>query len=331
MHVAALFLQSNQTENFSPGEGMLKSCLWGVLILCFTACTAPSEPISGLRLVSDVTLGPATLIPPTRIISPTPPPVTPEIVSPLQAITLDAAYVLVTPTLPPSKTPTLTPTQSLTPTQTQTPTTTVTATATIFLLPTSVIIPVTREVAAPANEVCETTWFFIQPRPPACPVNPPNSTQGVYQEFQTGYMIWVQSQDAIYVLYNDNRSPRWQVFRDYYVDGMDEVAGEYLEAPSPGLWQPRRGFGLLWRGDQILRSRVGWATQEWELPYPVKVQTARDGAIFISQPGDTAVFSLMPGGANWTLYDGSMPTLPTPIFSSAPGPFVMPSPIPSGG
>lgn len=310
---------------------MVRVLLWLVMLLGLAACAAPSEPISGARLVSDVTLGPPSPIPPTRILSPTPPPPTQEILSPLQAVTVDAAYVLVTPTLPPSKTPTLTPTQSLTPTQTLTPTTTVTATSTTFLLPTSVIIPVTREVAAAANEVCETTWFFIQPRPPACPVNPPNSTQGVYQEFQSGYMIWVGSQDAIYILYRDNRSPYWQVFRDYFVEGMEEVVGEFLTAPSPGLWQPRRGFGLLWRSDQIMRSRLGWAIQEWELPYAVKVQTARDGGIFISQPGDKAVFSLLPGGGSWTLYDGNIPALPTPIFSSAPPQFVLPSPIPAGG
>jgi hypothetical protein len=196
------------------------------------------------------------------------------------------------------------------------------------LLPTSIIIPITREAVAPTSEVCASTWFFIQPRPPSCPVNPPNSTQGVYQTFQNGYMVWVQNQDAIYILYGDANQPRWQVFRDYFEEGMSEVVGEFLTAPSAGVWQPRRGFGLIWRNNQTIRDRLGWATMEWEQPYSASVQTARDGAIFLSQPA-SSVFMLMPNGIHWEQYSGQMPALsgstlptalaPAPIFTLPPG------------
>jgi hypothetical protein len=294
---------------------MKRFFLWITAILVVAACSARADVVSGPLLVNAVTLGPATAILPTRILSATPPPSTPEVLSPLQMITVEGDFVLVTPTLPPSKTPTMTPSQSLTPTQTLTPTTTVTATTTAFLFPTSVIIPVTLDVAIAANEVCASTWFFIQPRPPGCPMNPPNASQGVYQSFQNGYMVWVSSQDAIYILYNDSQLPRWQVYRDYFNEGMAEVVGDFMNPPSGGLWQPRRGFGLLWRSDAVVRDRIGWGTMEYEQPYSVQVQTARDGSLFLSRP-DAQVFVLMPSNVNWNVYTGDVPlALPSPIVA----------------
>jgi hypothetical protein len=297
------------------------------------ACVPPTDapnPNNGLKLVSDVTLAPATpvlqLQPVAQAATIVPP--TPEILSPLQQITVDGNFVLVTPTLPPSKTPTLTPTQSLTPTQTPSPTSTLPSSATALVLPTSVIIPITREVAVAAQEVCASTWFFIQPRPASCPMNPPNSSQGVYQTFERGYMVWVGSQDAIYVLYNDATYPRWEASRDYFSEGMPEVVGEYLNAPAPGLWQPRRGFGLLWRSNGTLQARLGWGTMEWEQPYSVSVQTGRDGTLFISRPTG-GIFALMPGNAAWNLYDGSMPAGNNVILPTVISPAVQPLPIPT--
>jgi len=300
-------------------------------MVALVACVPPTEtPNSGLKLVSDVTLAPATALLQLQPQAVTSVPATPEILSPLQQITVDANFVLVTPTLPPSKTPTLTPTQSLTPTQTPSPTSTLPVSATALVLPTSLIIPITREVAVAAQEVCASTWFFIQPRPPSCPNNPPNASQGVYQSFQNGYMVWVSSQDAIYILYNDATYPRWEASRDYFTEGMPEVVGEYLNAPASGLWQPRRGFGLLWRTNMTLQSRLGWGTMEWEQPYSVNVQTGRDGTLFLSRP-TSGIFALMPGNTAWNLYDGSMPgnsvILPTalaPSMQAIPFPTMIP-------
>lgn len=267
----------------------------------------------GPRLVQESTLAPTA----TPLISegrgtptpsPLPPTPQPEVVSPLQEITLDAQYILVTPTLPPSKTPTRTPTV------TPSPTFTVTASATAFLLPTSEIIAVTDVVAAPANRICDTNWFFIQPRPEACPINPPNASNGVYQRFQNGHMVWVGAQDAIYVMYDDSVQPRWRVTRDYFDEGEPEDSPRYANAPLPGLWQPRRGFGMLWRDNQPIRDRIGWATQQWEQPFSVQVQTSDDGTIFISQP-DYGIFALLPQGTSWEEYSSLGNSIP-PIENS---------------
>lgn len=281
--------------------------LFAVVLLLLAACGAGPDPVNtGPQLVQEVTLQ-ATAVIPTRVLSPTPEAVvTSELVSPLEVVTVKADFVLVTPTLPPTKTPTQTPTFTRTPTTSPTPTMTVTATATAPVFPTSQINPVTAIVPEPIPQVCDSTWFFIQPRPASCPLNPPLASQGVFQQFQNGYMIWVQQQGAIYVLYNDPTLPRWQVFKDFYQEGMPEDDPAYAAAPTPGTWQPRRGFGLLWRSNALVRQRVGWAVQQWEQPYSVQTQTSADGMIFISLP-QSGVFGLSPGGNNWqsfTSYGG---------------------------
>jgi hypothetical protein len=286
-----------------------------LLALVLAACSAQVErEQSGPRLVAERTLQPTDALP-TRIITATPTRgVTPEIDSPLERVTVDAQFVVITPTLPPSKTPTPTQTPSPTPTQTQTPTTTVTGTATAFLLPTSDIVPVTEAVAVPNNLVCETNWVDIEPRPESCPLAAPNASPGTFQTFENGYMIHVANQDAIYVLYTDVQSPRWQVFRDYFSETASYAERLDAEAQqvAPGRWTARRGFGLVWENEPGVQSRLGYATEKWEERFSLQVQTTRDGAVLVAGQnmnialGDgtpaTIAFGLMPEGLNWNTY-----------------------------
>ena len=284
------------------------------IVVVIAAC-APPQNVRGPRLVADVAITATQNLPlgvlPTTVASP--PPLTAEVPALLALPTTDADVVLVTPTLPPSKTPTRTPTFTLTPTVTLTPTITTTSSATAFLLPTSVIVPLTSLVIAPANQICDSNWFFLQPRPASCPLNIPNASNGVYQTFQNGVMVWVGSQDAIYVMYNDSGAPRWEVFRDYFSEGMEESSGAFGNAPANG-YQPRRGFGMLWRGNEIVRNRIGWANMKDELPYSVQVQTARDGSIYISTP-TTDLFGLLPSGTGWNVYS-TIPSVNNAIFAT---------------
>ncbi|TVR19939.1 MAG: hypothetical protein EA396_11680 [Anaerolineaceae bacterium] len=241
---------------------------------------------------------PATLAQPTATFPPNL-----EVQSPIERATVQADFIFVTPTAPPSKTPTTTPT--VTPTLTLTPTATLTATATATrqLFPTSVIIPVDAPVAAPVDRICDTQWFFIEPRPADCPLSPPTASQGVYQEFENGYMIWFGALQLIYVMYNDATFPRWQAFRDHFTEDMPHFSEEYLNAPRAGLWQPRRGFGLLWRSDSAVRNRIGWATMEWEMPYSLNAQQSADGSLFLNAP-DGHVFGLFSATSQWQRYAG---------------------------
>ncbi len=275
------------------------------MLIFLTACsgqTIVDDAPDGPLLLRDVTLAPNTPGQ-TQIASfgnSTPFGITPEIISPLNEATLPADYVLVTPTLPPSKTPSQTPTMSITPPPSQTPTVTVTSTSTQPVLPTSVVIPVTSIAVQVIDEVCDSTWFFLQPRPQSCPRNPALADQGVYQQFENGYMIWVRRTDAIYVMYNDSALPRWGIFRDFFNEGMPHDSN--IQAPA-NRWEPVRGFGLLWRNNESVRTRIGWATQQYETPYSVRLQIGTDGATFINDPSNN-VFGLISDRNSWALYSG---------------------------
>lgn len=295
--------------------------LWlPVSIMMLVACQPEdSLSIDGPVLVQEVTIAP-TEIRATRFLSPTPSPEAPprptgEVQSPLDQVTVNAQFVLVTPTLPPSKTPTATPTQTETPTITPTTTMTNTATTTAFVLPTSEIVALTQPASSNADRICDTNWFFIEPRPESCPLNQPTASNGVYQEFQFGTMVWVGSGDAIYVIYNDANQPRWEVHRDSYDENSPSMA--YLDAPprelQPGYWSPRRGFGLLWEQNATVRNRIGSATQQWEEPFSVQIQTDNNNSLFISTPR-SFVIGLIGDRTNWErYYSVSFTPVNTPI------------------
>lgn len=69
---------------------------------------------------------------------------------------------------------------------------------------------------------------------------------------------------------------------------------------------------MLWRSNSSVRDRIGWATMRDEMPYSVQVQTAQDGAIYISTPFQ-GVLGLMPSGNGWSLFS-STPAINNAIF-----------------
>ncbi|HML23095.1 MAG TPA: hypothetical protein PKD09_15685 [Aggregatilinea sp.] len=103
---------------------------------------------------------------------------------------------------------------------------------------------------------CTDAWFFT-PAPEGCPVNTPESSAEAEQTFEHGRMIWVESRDQIYVIFEDGASPGWAQYPDNFEDGMPE-RDESLVPPS-GLSQPIRGFGLVWRSTPRVQERLGWA------------------------------------------------------------------------
>lgn len=104
---------------------------------------------------------------------------------------------------------------------------------------------------------CSELWFF-DPAPESCPAEPPQTTTQAEQTFERGRMIWVQAQDRIYVVFEDGGSPAWAQYPDDFNEG-DPERDESLVPPF-GMEQPVRGFGLVWRSNQRVRDRLGWAT-----------------------------------------------------------------------
>ena len=294
----------------------------GIIIMSMMVACSSSPTVnqnSGPILLQEVTIAP-TGVAPTRALTNTPSSTPPVLEAPQQAVTVESGFVLITPTLPPSKTPTMTPTI--------TPTSSITPIVIPSLLPTtavpqsgfatSVIVPLTNvpstlppnnnfnpppigsfTTPTPNNPVpCQFGWFFVNPQPPVCPLSPQTLSPAAYQQFENGFMIWVGSQDAIYVMFNDVLNPRWQVFRDNYEEGMPADDPLYNNPPNPNTYQPRRGFGLLWRNNEVIRSRLGWATTPDELPYNAQNQTGADSTLFISDP-QNGVFMLLAQGVDW--------------------------------
>jgi hypothetical protein len=269
-----------------------------VLIPIITSTTLPTALVLGeTTAVPSLTSAPAVII---------------QSESTLLIPTRAAQATLITPTQPPSKTPTITPTQTQLPTFTSLPPTAPPATFTPYIIaPPTVSVVVQPPVQATIGVVplptvaqaqpCGVSWFFTSTFPGTCPTNPAVSSPGAFQQFQKGLMLWIGQQNAIYVLYDSANYPRWQVFPDLFKDGIPETDPNYNNAPS-GTYQPRRGFGLVWRSQTGVIDRLGWAVNTEEMGYQPLAQVGADGTIFISDPRG-GVFSLSPSGADWKRYE----------------------------
>lgn len=103
---------------------------------------------------------------------------------------------------------------------------------------------------------CVDIWFF-DPPPDACAAAPAELTTQAEQTFERGRMVWVAALDRVYAVFEDGGRPAWAMYPDEFNEG-DPERDESL-APPPGLEQPIRGFGLVWRNNPRVRERLGWA------------------------------------------------------------------------
>ncbi len=71
-------------------------------------------------------------------------------------------------------------------------------------------------------------------------------------------MIWVDTLDRIYVIFDDGNVPSWAQYPDNFTEGDPELDESLV--PPPGLLQPIRGFGMIWRNNPRVQARLGWAT-----------------------------------------------------------------------
>ncbi len=88
-----------------------------------------------------------------------------------------------------------------------------------------------------------------------CPVELESSRWSGEETFVHGYMFWRSDLLLVYVLYDDHT---WQSYADTWQEGQLEW-DTTIVAPS-GLYQPKRGFGRVWREQPGVRDKIGWAT-----------------------------------------------------------------------
>ena len=130
-------------------------------------------------------------------------------------------------------------------------------------------------------------------------------SQAVFQRFENGLMIWIEQHDLIFVMYGNMSSlPAWETFPDEFEEGMPESDDAFEPPPHDQVYQPRRGFGMLWRKNETVRERIGWAIDRWEVAYSSTVQEADDGTLYLLDPqGD--VVALFAQQVDWQRYFGS--------------------------
>jgi hypothetical protein len=101
------------------------------------------------------------------------------------------------------------------------------------------------------------TWYPAVSARLGCPTGAEQGIWGSEQTFQNGYLFWRQDLRRIYVLYN-NRT--WQLFTDTWEAGDPEYDPNIV--PPSGYYQPRLGFGKVWREQPGVRNGLGWATRQ---------------------------------------------------------------------
>ncbi len=145
---------------------------------------------------------------------------------------------------------------------------------------------------------CPYGWFFT-PAPNICAQDAAIISPAAEQSFEHGTMIWVQEEDLIYVLFDDDGfTTRYSIFVDEWEEG-DLIDDPNID-PPPGFYQPKNGFGLVWREQATIRDRLGWATAE-EVGFETAVQRTsypKYNEIYILAL-DNGVWRLFPERSGW--------------------------------
>jgi hypothetical protein len=137
-----------------------------------------------------------------------------------------------------------------------------------------------------------TNAYFFTPEPRRCPY-PATAVNAVMQSFERGWMVWLENADGdnereIFVLVHDGAL---YSFTDTWQEG-DAAEDPALE-PPPGLLQPVRGFGKVWRENPLVRSRLGWATAS-EQPFQATLQKE-----MVETPPSVGYLELLDGRILW--------------------------------
>jgi hypothetical protein len=148
---------------------------------------------------------------------------------------------------------------------------------------------------------CPDTWFF-QPAPNDCPAGPSRETAIVEQPFERGRMIYVEESNLVYALLNDGFEPAWIVLENRYNPATD-AESEPSFVPPEGFYQPLRQLGFVWRGNDVVRNRLGLAVQP-DARFQGFIQSATTGdgetTLYVAS-ADGSVLQLLPEGAQWQI------------------------------
>jgi hypothetical protein len=121
-----------------------------------------------------------------------------------------------------------------------------------------------------------------------CPTGEPRTLSTIAEEaFQGGHMFWVKDTDRVHIIFDRQKDGteltegQWQLVpEDWKWDGSNPE-GVGL-SPPPGLVEPRRGFGWLWRTHlNGPDGPLGWALdREYGFDNVGQAQTFEQGLMF---------------------------------------------------
>jgi len=183
---------------------------------------------------------------------------------------------------------------------------------------------------APALNSVATSVQASAAQNPAAPVETWTQTYIAQQDFEHGFMFWDSPTKTIWVLTKTKDSDNtgvWQVYQDTFVDGDQEI-DQSLTPPQPNLYQPRRGFGKVWRQPTNLFAKLGWGTTpEFDESTPISYLTGANGGggRYLILTLGQQIFTLTEAtagqaGGTWTLQGKLVPGNPNErTFTPTPG------------
>jgi hypothetical protein len=120
--------------------------------------------------------------------------------------------------------------------------------------------------------------------------------QAAYQPFENGYMLWMSTGGAVYVLLKDGRALSYAQFT-YESLPNNPVA----DVPPAGRASPSGGFGRVWGNYSEVRTALGWALGV-EQGYTMTVYNPlyRMGFFWVTFPDNREVqFTVQASGLTW--------------------------------
>lgn len=155
---------------------------------------------------------------------------------------------------------------------------------------------------------CPTPWFFV-PSPQACPNEDAQEASIIEMAFERGRMFYLSSNNRVYALFNDGRSPAWLSFENRFDPAIHPQRDENFELALAGtpFQQPLGILGFVWRGSDTVRTRLGnGIAAETRLngfvqTAPIVTAGGTTGVSTFFSSADGTIMQLLPGGASWQI------------------------------
>ena len=136
---------------------------------------------------------------------------------------------------------------------------------------------------------CQLPRATILPANGACPSAPAIESAAVAQHFQSGLVLFVESENKLYVFKEPLNSYSPGTFEVY----NNQYYGTPLELPAApvGMQNPQDEIGWVWGSNPHLQAAIGYAIEA-----PIRYTTIKQSALYTSHNGEEQTWMLAPRG-----------------------------------